>query len=589
MTRRCLAFVFLLAIASCAPDAPDADLVLQGGRIYTVDPANPWVEAVAVREGEFQAVGSDADMDPLIGPETVLVDLGGRFALPGLIDTHLHLLSGSLLLQRVRLDEAQSLEEMKEIVRVYARAHPQQEWIVGHGWYYGRIDGGRLPTRQDLDEVVPNRPVFLTSYDDHTAWVNSRALEIAGVNRDSAPEGPGEIIHERGSREPSGALREEGAMRLVRSAIPRPSRAELLNALRAGMAYAHRFGITSVHTATGVPDEDATSGYPDDDIFDLFEELERRGELALRIYAAMSVDETTTDDMLDTFAQLKARYRGPRLKAGAVKIFVDGVIESHTAAMLEPYADDPQNRGKANYTPEELSALVSHLDGRGFQIFAHAIGDRGVRMALDAYEAVARPGRDSRHRIEHIEIVDESDIPRFAEIGVIASMQPLHGSPDFGGVWSKAVGPGRLPRAFAWGSFRRAGARLIHGSDWPVVTLDPLLGIYTAVTREDLEGKPEGGWFPSERVSLEDAISGYTLDAAYASFDDGIKGSIRAGKLADLVVLSHNLFDVPPREIAETEALMTMIGGDVVYASPRFLTEETRSKLLSRRTIGGRP
>jgi predicted amidohydrolase YtcJ len=554
-----------------------------------MDSARPWAEAVTVREGAFQAVGSVTDVDRFIGPETIVVDLGGRLVLPGLIDSHAHLLSGSLVLEQVGLDEAQSLEEMQELVRIYAEANPGREWIVGQGWYYDRIDGGRLPTRHDLDEIVPDRPVFLLSYDAHTAWVNSRALEIAGVGRDSVPDGPGEIVRDPQNGDPTGCLKEEGSIGLVQRVIPRPSREDLLAALRTGMTYAHRFGITSIQTPTGILDERAISGYPDEDVFDLFEELDRRGELSLRVYAAMSVDETTTDEMLESFARLKARYRGPRLKAGAVKIFVDGVIETHMAAMIEPYADDPHARGNPNYTEEELDDLVSDLDARGFQIFAHAIGDRAIRMTLDAYAEVARPGRDTRHRIEHVEVVSEPDIPRFAEIGVLASMQPLHGAPDFGGVWSEAVGPERLQRAFAWKSLRTAGARLVHGSDWPVVTLDPLMGIYTAVTREDLDGKPEGGWIPAERLSLEEAISGYTLDAAYASFEEDIKGSIQVGKLADLVVLSHDLFAVPEREIAETEALMTMIGGEIVYLSPRFLPEEMRSLLLSRKTTEGRP
>ena len=582
MKRRWLSFLVLLALASCTPDEPSAALVLRGGRIYTLDPKRPWAEAVAVRDGEFQAVGRSTDMDRFIGGQTAIVDLGGRLVLPGLIDSHIHFLEGSLLLEQVYLDEAQSLEEMKEIVRGYAEAHPVRQWIVGRGWYYGRIDGGRLPTRQDLDEVVPDRPVFLLSYDSHTAWVNSKALEMAGVGRDSVPEGRGEIVRDPRTGALSGALKEDGAIRLVQRAIPRPAREHLLTALGNGMDYAHRFGITSIHTATGIPDEPATSGYPDNDVFELFEELERRGELELRVYAALSVDETTTEETLDAFGRLRMRHRGPLLRAGAVKIFLDGVIESHTAALLEPYADDPRQRGDSNYTGEEIEALVSDLDARGFQIFTHAIGDRAIRMALDAYEKAARPGRETRHRIEHIEVVAANDIPRFAEIGVLASMQPLHGTPDFGGVWSEAVGAERLPRAFAWKSLRRAGARLVHGSDWPVMSLDPLVGMHTAVSREDLDGRPEGGWIPTERLDLEEAISGYTLDAAFASFEEDLKGSIEVGKLADLVVLSHDLFKIPPREIAQTEAMMTMIGGDVVYLSPRFLPEEMRSLLLSR-------
>ncbi|MGH9462542.1 MAG: amidohydrolase, partial [Vicinamibacteria bacterium] len=309
MTRRSL-LLLLLALASCEPSAPFASLVLRGGRIYTMDSAIPWAEATAVRERTFQAVGSDTDMDRFVGPETVVVDLGGRLVLPGLIDSHAHLLSGSLLLEQVGLDEAQSLEEMQELVRIYAEASPGREWIVGQGWYYDRIDGGRLPTRHDLDEVVPDRPVFLLSYDAHTAWVNSRALEIAAVGRDSVPDGPGEIVRDLQSGDPSGSLKEEGAIGLVQRSIPRPSREDLLAALRTGMTYAHRFGITSIQTPTGVPEDHTRLGYPDEDIVDLFEELERRGELALRVYAAMSIDETTTEEMLETFARLKARYRG---------------------------------------------------------------------------------------------------------------------------------------------------------------------------------------------------------------------------------------------------------------------------------------
>jgi predicted amidohydrolase YtcJ len=253
MRHSWLAILALVTVFSCSPSGPGADLILRGGRIYTVDPQNPWAEAVAIREERLSAVGSDADMDRFIGRETVVVELDGKLALPGLIDSHIHFLDGSLLLERVQLDEARSLEEMKEIVRLYAEANPDLPWIVGHGWNYTFVDGGRLPTRQDLDEIVPDRPVFLTAYDGHTAWVNSKALEVAGVDRESEPEGPGEIVRDPTTGEPTGALKEEGAMQLVRRSIPRPSRDELLTALRNGMAYAHRFGITSIQTPLESP------------------------------------------------------------------------------------------------------------------------------------------------------------------------------------------------------------------------------------------------------------------------------------------------------------------------------------------------
>ncbi len=589
MKRPWLLLPPLCLIVSCWPSGPKADLVLRGGRVYTVNSEAPWAEAVAIRKESLLAVGSDVEMDRFIGRETVVVELGGRLVLPGFIDGHIHFLNGSLLLEQVQLNEAQDLEEMKEIVRIYAQAHPDLPWIVGMGWIYTHIDGGhRLPTRQDLDDVVPERPVFLLAYDGHTGWVNSKALESAGIDRDSEPEGYGEIVKDPRTGQPTGTLKEEGAIQLVRRVIPRPSRGALLEALRNGMAYAHRFGITSMHTATGIPAEEEFPGFPEEDALDLFAELAHNSELKLRVYAAMSVGKETTEEDLDRFAQLKARYEGPWLKAGAVKVFMDGVIETHTAAMLEPYTDRPGERGAPDFTQAEIDELIMDLDGRGFQIFTHAIGDRAVRMVLNAYQKAASSDAARRHRIEHIEVISEEDIPRFAEVGVLAAMQPYHASTDIGGAWEKSVGPDRIERAFAWKSLRSAGARLVHGSDWPVVTIDPLVGIYAAVTRQDLDHRPDGGWIPAQRLTLEEAVSGYTLDAAYASYEEDIKGSLEVGKLADLVVLSHDLFKVPLGEIAEAEVLMTVLGGEAVYISPRFLSDEMRERLLSMNSRGGR-
>ena len=573
---------------SCNSSGPSADLILRGGRIYTVNREQPWAEAVAIRGDRFVAVGNSQDLDQMLDDDTVVIELDRRLVLPGIIDSHIHFLEGSLLLDRVQLDEATSLEEMKDIVRLFAEANPEASWIVGHGWYYSYVDGGRLPTRQDLDEVVADRPVFLVAYDGHTAWVNSKALAVAGLDRQSKPLGPGEIVRDAETGEPSGALKEEGAIALVRRVIPRPAREELLDGLRKGIAYAHRFGVTSIHTAGGIPAETEADGYLEGDALDLFAELEQRGELTLRVYSAMSVDETTNDKDLDRFAELAARHRGPWLKAGAVKILMDGVIETHTAAMLEPFANSPETRGTPNYTQAEINELVSDLDERGFQTFTHAIGDRAVRMTLNAYEKAAgrQPESRRRHRIEHVEVVSRSDIPRFADLGVIAAMQPHHGTPDIEGVWAKGVGPERMERAFAWRSLRDAGARLVHGSDWAVVTIDPLVGLHTAVTRQDLDNRPEGGWIPDQRLTLEQAISGYTLDAAFASFEEDIKGSIEVGKLADLAVLSQDLFKVPPRKIAETEVMMTVVGGQVVYASPRFLPKERLETLSPTSSLG---
>ena len=355
---------------------PSADLILRGGRIYTVDREQPWAEAVAIRGDEFIAVGRSQEMDRLIGGDTVVVELDGRLVLPGIIDSHIHFLEGSLLLDHVQLAEATSLEEMKDIVRLFAEANPNAPWIIGHGWNYTNVDEGRLPTRDDLDDVAPARPVFLMAYDGHTAWVNSKALAAAGIDSQSKPLGPGEIVRDPETGQATGALKEKGAIQLVRRVIPRPTREQLLATLRKGIAYAHRFGVTSIHSAGGIPAEEDAEGYPDNDALDLFAELEQRGELTLRVYSAMIINGTTTDEDLDRFAELGARHRGPWLKAGAVKIFMDGVIESHTAAMLETFANNPEERGAPNYTQAEINELVSKLDERGFQIFTHAIGDR---------------------------------------------------------------------------------------------------------------------------------------------------------------------------------------------------------------------
>jgi predicted amidohydrolase YtcJ len=564
------ALIALVLVGACAASQPAATLVLRGGRVYTADPAHGWAEAIAVRGDTIAAVGSNAEIARWVGPGTRVVELAGRPVLPGFIDTHIHFLEGSLLLGQVKLDQARSLPEMLAIVKAYAEAHPDAPWIEGMGWNYSFVEGGRrLPTRQDLDAVVPDRPVYLQAYDAHTAWVNSKALEVAGLDRRAELHGFGEIVRDA-TGEPTGVLKERDAMALVHKAIPAPTHAEKLAALRRGLAEAARLGITSIHIAHGSPTVEPSPPHAPDEL-DLYEELARAGELTVRVYMAMSVGKDTSDATLDRWVALAHRLRGPWVKAGAVKIVMDGVIESHTAGMLAPYSDDGSTSGSPAFTQAELDALVARLDRRGFQIFTHAIGDRSVRMVLDAYARVraADPARPRRHRIEHIEVTTAEDVPRFAALGVIASMQPYHASPDLNGAWDRAVGPERIALAFAWRSLRDAGARVIYGSDWPVVTQDPLVGLHAAVTREDLSGKPAGGWIPAQRLTLEQAIRGYTSDAAYASFDEDNRGSLAPGKLADLVVLSQDLFAIDPRRIADVKVVMTVVGGETRYAAPR--------------------
>jgi hypothetical protein len=578
-------------LAACGPGTPvaPAHLVLRGGRIHTLDPARPWAEAIALRDDRVAAVGSAGDVEEFIGRDTEVIDLESNLVLPGFNDGHIHFLEGALRLDQVKLGEARSLDEMRKMVKAYAAEHLDRPWIQGMGWIYSYIDGGRLPTRQDLDVVVADRPVYLEAYDGHTAWTNTKALQIAGISGRSRAQGYGEVVMDPVTGEPTGVLKEPGAMDLVRSLLPRPTREEKLAALRRGMGEALRFGVTSIQIAHGSPTFEPAPKHAEDEL-DLYEELERAGELSVRVYFAVSVDKDTTAGELSAIAALKDRLPGPWVKAGAIKIVMDGVIESHTAALFEPYADEPATRGQPDYSQEEIDALVLEGDRRGLQIFTHAIGDRSVRMVLDAYQRAARedPGRPRRHRIEHIEVSSEEDHPRFAVLGVLGSMQPHHASPDITGVWARNVGKERVRRAFAWRALRQKGARLVHGSDWPVVSIDPLLGIYTAVTREDLDGKPSGGWVPEERLSVEEAVRGYTLDAAFASFDEAVKGSLEPGKLADLVVLDGDLFKMPPRRIPETEVLMAVVGGRARYVSPRFLDGPRREKLLQVALAAGR-
>jgi len=562
-----------LACLSCesVPSEPPADLLLRGGRIYTLSAAQEWAEAVAIRGDKIAAVGGSAELDRIVGPKTAVIDLGGKLVLPGFIDSHIHFLEGALQIHHAKLDEARSLQEMLDLVKAYADRNLGLAWIQGMGWNYTYVEGGRLPTRQDLDAVLSDRPAYLQAYDGHTAWVNSKALEVAAVTRHSKPQGYGEVVKDPLTGDLTGVFKEQGAMELVRRAIPQPSRQDKLAALQRALGEALAHGLTSIQIAHGSPTFDPSPKYAPDEL-DLYEELERRGELPLRVYFAMSVSRQTKAEELEQFARLKARLPGPRLKAGAVKIVMDGVIESHTAGMLEPYADDPSTSGNPDYSQAEIDRLIADLDRRGFHIFTHAIGDRSVRMVLDAYQRAAanNPPLPRRHRIEHIEVVSEEDVPRFASLGVIASMQPYHASPDITGVWARNLGKKRLARAFAWKSLRQAGARLVHGSDWPVVTLDPLVGLHAAVTREDLDGKPAGGWIPEQRLTLAEAVRGYTADAAYASFEEDLKGTLEVGKQADLVVLSDDLFQILARRIPEAEVLMTLVGGRAAYTSPRF-------------------
>ena len=548
-----------------------AELVVKNARIWTADPARPWAETLAVREGRFTFVGAAAEEEGITGPKTRVVDAGGRLLLPGFNDAHVHLVSGALSLELVDLIEDQTVGAVQARIKAFAAAHPEAPWVRGRGWLYGSFPGG-LPTKEQLDAAVPDRPAYMECYDGHSGWANSKALALAGITKDTKdPEGRGHRARPRDGRthgRPEGAghrprgvedsrARRRGALRPLParpSPVERPG-----HHLRAGRrdprqlthrSRAHEGAICSAaRTARG------SSRYGSRPPWAC-----RRGNTRRRSQRR---------------GRLKSLHDDAYVRFGRVKGYVDGVIEAHTAALLEPYSDDASfGLGLPNWTPEGLAQAVAAADRAGLQVYLHAIGDRGVRMALDAHEAAARANgpRDRRGRIEHIETIHPAEYPRFGALGVIASMQPLHANPDQNSelVWRKNAGAERSSRGFSWGNLERAGARIVFGSDWPVVTSDVFRGLYCAVARRTREGTPPGGWLPEQAVKLESALRHYTIDAAYASFEENDKGSITEGKRADFVVLSEDLFSAAPEAILKTKVLLTAMDGRVVHRDAPF-------------------
>jgi hypothetical protein len=561
LRRLLLAFALALTTLSAHAQKP-VDLILRNGRIYTSDPQHPWAEALAIRGTKIAAIGSEADVAKLKGPRTRVIDLAGRMAMPGIIDSHIHFLSGSLSLGQIFLDDARSAEEIQRRVKEYAAKHPDKKWLIGRGWNYDLFAPSGLPTKEIIDAVERGRPVVLENYDGHSYWVNSKALELAGINRSTPDVKEGEItvgiiVRDPATGEATGVMKER-AQRLIDNVIPPFSREEKLAALRDGLRLANQHGLTSTLDANSSIEE-----------MELYAELHRRGELTVRMTLSQGMEPKLTPKVLNRYETARRRFQGEWVRAGVIKAYMDGVIESHTAAMIEPYADDASLRGSRNYTPEQFNELVRELDRRKFHVITHAIGDLGIRTALDAYELAAKSNgpRDRRFRIEHIENIHPADIPRFGKLRVIASMQPLHAypGPNLEAIWGRNVGPARIPNSFPWQNIAKGGTKLNFGSDWPVVTLDPFEGIQNAVTRQRMDGTPAGGWVPEQRVSLDQAMAAYTRDAAWGQFEENIKGMLTPGKLADVIVLSQDLFKVSPLDIHKTKVVLTVVGGKIVH------------------------
>jgi predicted amidohydrolase YtcJ len=537
-----------------------ADTIITHARIYTVNPQQPWAEALAIRADKIVAVGSDADIEKFRHPGTKVIDAANQLVLPGFVDCHIHFMEGSISLGEVDLAESKDVPEIQQRLKDYAAKHPGNDWLLGLGWDYAMFGAAAIPDKKYLDEIFPDRPVFLHAYDGHTSWANTKALQMAGITKDTPNPLNGIIVRDPTTGEATGALKEH-ASGLVSKIVPEPTRAERLAALRDGIKWANKNGLTRVHSAGG--------DFPQ---LELYDELRRHGDLTLRFYIAYFMDppEMRPQD-LDAIETARKKYRDDWIDTNVVKFMVDGVIESHTAALLAPYTDDPSLSGKLFWDPEKYNSATAELDKRGLQLFTHAIGELGVRTALNAYQHMeeVNHANDHRPRVEHIETISPSDIPRFGKLGVIASMQPLHSYPDADtlDVWARNAGPDRASRAWSWKSIADAGGRYAFGSDWPVVTLNPWYGLQTAVTRQTREGTPPDGFVPSQRLTVAKAVEGYTIDAAFAGRREKTEGSLEKGKLADLIIVNQNIFEIPANQISKTKVRTTIVGGQVVYQS----------------------
>jgi predicted amidohydrolase YtcJ len=547
-----------------------ADLVLLNGKVWTgEDTAKPvsgaegleaCVEAVAIVNRRFLAVGSNNDIRPCVGPATEVIDLGGRLAVPGFIDSHVHFVGGGFRILQVELKDSQNEEDFVQRLAKRARTLPAERWIQGGNWDEENWSSARFPTRQLIDPVTPKNPVLISRYDGHAALANSLALKLANLSRETPDPAGGVIARDPATGEPTGVLK-DAAISLVARVIPRPSETEMEGALRAALAEARRVGVTSVHNITA--DTETFNGNFTGEV-QLLRRAELEGWLTTRFYEIVPIAHWQRLAEAGVSREMGSDF----LKLGAVKGFADGSLGSRTAWMIEPYDDAPARRGlpmAIMEPPAAMEALVRGSDESVIQPCIHAIGDRAIAEMLDLYARVGGKGvKGSRFRIEHAQHVRAGDFERFAELGVIASMQPYHAIDD--GRWAeKRIGPARARTSYAWRSLLDAGAFLAFGSDWPVAPLDPLLGIYAAVARATLDGKNPDGWFPEEKITVEEALHAYTSGSAYAAFEEPEKGTIARGRLGDIIVLSDDVFTVSPEKIKDVRVVLTVVGGKVVH------------------------
>ncbi len=552
-TRFCLvALICVLSSLSQAQERPAADLIITNAKIYTVDKNLPKAEAVAILGDRIVGVGTSAAMDAWRGPETRMIDAGGKLLLPGFNDAHVHFISGGLQLDNVKLNDAASAEEFAHRIGERAKITRRGEWITGGDWDETKWSPPQLPTRELVDPVTPKTPVFVSRYDGHEALANSLALKLAGITA-KTPDPPGGTIVHDANGNPTGILK-DAAMDLVFKVIPALSHPRRLRAAKRALAYAASLGVTSV--------QDMNPEYAD---VEVYSELQERGQLTTRIYAAPMITGWHDQAKIG----VRRAFGSPYLRIGAVKGYADGSLGSTTAYFFEPYTDAPNTRGLLSSQMQPLSAMRDRMmrsDDAGLQMCTHAIGDEAISITLDLYTEVAKAHgpADRRWRIEHAQHMAAKDFDRFAQLKVIASVQPYHAIDD--GRWAeKRIGPERIKTTYAFRTFLEHGVRLAFGTDWDVAPLNPLLTIYAAVTRATLDGKNPDGWVPEQKLKVPDAVEAYTMGSAYAEFEDSVKGSITPGKLADMVILSDDIFTIDPKLIRDVTVERTIVGGKIVF------------------------
>ncbi len=543
-----------LTATGCVAPERAADLVIRNGAIYTIDHGRK-VEALAIRDGILVYLGSNTGLDDWIGSSTEVLDLHGEMVLPGFHDSHVHPATGGVELAECNVNDLTDPAQVLETIRTYAQSHPDLPWIRGGGWDLP-IFADANPKKEALDKIVPDRPVFLSAADGHSAWVNSKALEMSRIDR-STPDPPNGRIERDAAGNPSGTLR-ESAMDLVESQMPAYTVEDYATGIRRALDRANSFGITSLQEASASPA-----------ILEAYRLVADAKQLTARVVVAQRIDTDRGVEQIQELVQRRERFSGGLLRAGAAKIFVDGVIEAHTAALLKPYLGRGEDRGTANLTPGKLNDLVAALDREGFQVHMHAIGDRAIRMALDACQMATNQNgpSDHRHQIAHLELIDPADIPRFAKLGVVADFQPLWAYADtyIVQLTEPVLGPERSRWLYPIHSVYATGARVAAGSDWSVSSMNPLDAIQVAVTRQPLDNPNAPAWIPEERMDLDAMLRAYTIEGAYVNHEETETGSLEVGKAADLIVLDRDLHKIPAGEIHRVRVVLTMLSGIVAY------------------------